>query len=254
MDAAIGRAVEILTAAQRPAALTGAGISVSSGIPAFRGAQGLWERYDPEEYAHIDGFRAAPEKVWKMLGEMYTVIDGAVPTAAHLALADMEAAGRLGGVITANVDGLHQAAGSRRVIEFHGSFRTLVCLECGRHYNPVAGVLPPAGIPRCESCDIVLKPDVVLFGETIPVRAQEEALALAAAADVMLVIGTSAVVYPVSDLPLITARHGGRIIEINLEATDLSRVAAVSLCAPADEVLPEIARRVMDRSNPLCGR
>jgi NAD-dependent deacetylase len=246
INAAIERATEILVAARSVVALTGAGISVSSGIPAFRGAQGLWERYDPDEYAHIDAFRAAPEKVWGMLGEMYAVIAGAAPSLAHRALAQLEAAGRLRGIITANVDGLHQAAGSRRVIEYHGSFRQLVCLNCGRYYDIAACVLPPAGIPRCESCATVLKPKVVFFGEAIPSVAQQDAVTAAATADAMLVIGTSAVVHPISDLPALTARGGGTVIEVNLVPTALSRrVARISIFAPADEVLSEITRRLM---------
>lgn len=236
----ISRAISLLREAKRVVALTGAGISVDSGIPAFRGSQGLWEYYDPQEYAHIDAFIANPGKVWRMLAEMLNLVFQARPNPAHLALAELEADGCLQSIITQNVDGLHQAAGSKRVIEFHGNTKRLICLSCGKQQGIKSNddfSLPPL----CPDCQAVMKPDVVFFGEAIPETAQSNATVAATQADVMLVIGTSAVVYPVADLPLVTKRNGGKIIEINLEPSPLSKkISDLVIFDSASIVLPAL--------------
>ena len=237
----INQAVSWLRDARRVVALTGAGISVDSGIPAFRGSQGLWAHYDPQEYAHIEAFNADPEKVWNMLAEMLKVVFAARPNPAHQALAELETKGYLQSVITQNVDGLHQEAGSKRVIEFHGNTRKLVCLSCGREQqiNSLEDFPLP---PRCLQCREILKPDVVFFGEAIPQAAHDNAVLAATRADVMLVIGTSAVVYPVADLPWMTKQNGGRIIEINLELSPLSKkLSDLVILDSASVVLPALA-------------
>jgi NAD-dependent deacetylase len=201
-------------------ALTGAGISVESGIPAFRGSQGLWDRYDPLEYAHIEAFLADPGKVWRMLAELGRMVDQARPNPAHLALAQLEDGGHLKAVITQNIDALHQRAGNREVIEFHGNGQRLRCLQCGKVFAKEAislSVLPP----RCP-CQGILKPEVVFFGEPIPVPASQRAFELARTCEVMLVIGTSALVAPASQLPWTAKQNGAVLIEINLERTHLS--------------------------------
>lgn len=246
IDDRIDSVVEMLkTAGGRSVVLTGAGISVASGIPAFRGSQGLWNKYDPFVYAEIGNFRRHPEKAWEMLAEMFKVIEAAAPNPAHRALAELEERGFLQGVITQNVDSLHQAAGSRRVVEFHGSNRDLVCLECAFRrpgFSLADGESLP---PRCPECQSPLKPDVVFFGEAIPPRALDEATQLARAAKLMLVVGTSANVYPAAEMPLLTRQAGGRVVEINLESTPLTgSVAALTIFAPADEILPEIVSRL----------
>jgi NAD-dependent deacetylase len=179
-----------LREAKRAVALTGAGISVDSGIPAFRGSQGLWEHYDPQKYAHIDAFITNPGKVWCMLAEMLTVVFQARPNPAHRALAELEANGHLQSIITQNVDALHQAAGNKRVIAFHGNTRRLICLSCGNQQR----IKSPAGFPTpppCPDCQAVMKqPDVVFLGEAIPKAAHDSAVLAATQADVMLVIGT----------------------------------------------------------------
>jgi NAD-dependent deacetylase len=214
------KAAEVLVSRGNAVALTGAGISVESGIPSFRGSQGMWAKYDPAEYASLGAFLRNPEKVWEMFSEMIAVLAGAVPNAAHLGLAELERMGILRSVITQNVDGLHQAAGSRRVIEYHGNPGELVCLTCWKRYpsmEKIAGGIPP----RCE-CGEILKPDVALFGEPIPWAAQEEAESEAQACAVLLVIGTSAQVAPACDIPRIAKEHGAFIIEINPEETFLT--------------------------------
>jgi NAD-dependent protein deacetylase/lipoamidase len=201
-------------------ALTGAGMSVDSGIPAFRGSQGLWDRYDPMEFAHIDAFRANPKKVWQMLVELENIVAQAQPNAAHWALAQLEEMGHLKAIITQNIDALHQMAGSKEVIEFHGNGQRLVCLSCGNLFPKDAVSLNELP-PRC-SCKGILKPDVVFFGEPIPLEASQLAFQVTEECDLMLVVGTSAVVAPASHLPFLAKQQGATIVEINLERTHLS--------------------------------
>ena len=219
---------------------------MESGIPAFRGAQGLWERFDPAEYATIGAFLHHPEKVWEMLSELIGVLSQASPNAAHRGLAELERMGTLRSVITQNVDGLHQAGGSRRVIEYHGNPRELVCLSCGKRYPSLKKIRE--GIPpRCD-CGTVLKPDVVFFGEPIPWRAQEESDEEARTCGTLLVIGTSAEVAPACDLPGIAKGRGASIVEINPEETLLtSRITDIYLPANASE---GVARLIELLKNP----
>jgi NAD-dependent deacetylase len=215
-------AADALLSRRNAVALTGAGISVESGIPAFRGTQGMWKKYDPMEYATIDAFFRDPEKVWSMLSEMVDLLARASPNPAHVGLADLERMGILRSVITQNVDGLHQAAGSRKVIEFHGNAEELLCLSCWARYPSRAKILE--GIPPRCSCGKILKPDLVLFGEPIPWTAQDEAESEADSCAVLLVIGTSAQVTPACEIPRLSKRRGAFIIEINPEETPLTRM------------------------------
>ncbi len=223
-DRIFREAAETLRARGNAVALTGAGISVESGIPAFRGTQGMWEKYDPMEYATIGAFRQDPEKVWGMLSEMVDLFSRAAPNAAHIGLAEMERRGVLRSVVTQNVDGLHQAAGSRRVIEFHGNVEELICLSCWNRYP--SRVKIREGIPPRCACGTILKPNLVLFGEPIPWDAQEEAENQAKRCSVLLVIGTSAQVAPACDIPLLSKGSGAVIIEINPEETPLTKSVA----------------------------
>lgn len=237
------RLAQDVRASRATVALTGAGISVESGIPPFRGRGGLWERFDPEQYAHISAFRRDPGRVWEMLVELLRIIGQARPNPAHLALAELERMGYLRCVITQNVDGLHQEAGSRRVIEFHGNNRTLVCLECGQRYG-MQEVSLEALPPRCR-CGGVLKPDVVFFGEPIPPEALEEAVREARGCDLMLAIGTSAVVYPAAGLPELAKRSGAKVVEVNPEPTPLTdRVSDYLIPASASQVLPPLVEEL----------
>ena len=239
---AFERAAEIILEADGQAtALTGAGISVASGIPAFRGSQGLWDKYDPFEYAEIRSFRSQPEKVWKMLGEMLDVVEKAQPNKAHKSLAKLEEKGLLRTLITQNVDGLHQAAGNRKVIEFHGATRHLCCLECDWRWVNFKLSESKSLPPRCQECGAILKPDVVFFGDPIPKWALLEASSAAEKSKVMLVVGTSANVHPAAEMPILTKKAGGKVIEINLEPTSLSGpVSDLTILGPAAEVLSEI--------------
>lgn len=221
MDELIGKAAADLTAAQHVIALTGAGISVESGIPPFRGKGGLWEKIDPLEYAHIDSFLNEPAKVWDVLIRgMKEVLDQALPNDAHRGLARLEQLGILKTVITQNVDGLHQAAGSTDVIEFHGTFAWQCCLDCGRR-RPTHTVELDRLPPRCD-CGGTLRPECIFFGEPIPYRHLERSQRLARQCDVILVVGTSAMVQPAASLPVISKSCGARVIEINTEPTPLT--------------------------------
>ena len=214
-------------------ALTGAGISVPSGIPDFRTpGTGTWANVDPMEVAHIDAWRADPERFWRFYGHRFHVLEDKRPNAAHAALVELERRGRLHAVITQNIDRLHRKAGTRELVEVHGSIDTSSCLACGARY-PLGEVrarldTDPAGIPRCD-CGRPLKPDVVLFGEWLPEAAIDRAFALAGAADVLLCVGTSLEVHPVAGLPGITAAAGGAVAVVTQGATPWDDRADVRL-------------------------
>jgi len=237
----IREAVRLLAGRRTAVVLTGAGISVESGIPSFRGAQGMWEKFDPMEYATLHAFMQSPRKVWEMLSEMVSVCGGAVPNAAHKGLAALEETGVVRAVITQNVDGLHQAAGSRRVIEYHGNMEELVCVSCWKRY-PTRENWTPGAVPLCD-CGEILKPNVVLFGEPIPWFAQEEAEEEARTCGVLVVIGTSAQVFPACDIPRIAKESGAAVIEINPEPTLLTAtVTDIHLRGSASEVLRSLGK------------
>lgn len=241
----IKRAAKVIKGGKFVVALTGAGISVESGIPAFRGSQGLWDRYDPFEYAHISSFYRNPEKVWNMLRELYDICLRAEPNPAHYALAKLEEAGILKAIITQNVDGLHQRAGSKEVIEFHGNGETLACVDCKQKFR-ITEVDYRNSVPRC-SCGGLLKPDIVFFGEMIPHVALERSVELTKKSDVFLVIGTSAQVYPAGGLPVMAKERGSIVVEINLEPTPLTNtVTDVFISGKAGEVLPKLISLVLD--------
>ena len=240
----IERAAEVLASARVGVALTGAGVSAESGIPTFRGEGGLWTEYDPVKVASIDSFLADPAAYWRVSRERGAVALAAHPNPGHQALAALERAGRLEAIITQNTDGLHQASGSRHVIELHGSGRTVQCLECGRP-EPRAKVQTRLAVempPRCQSCGgAVLKPTVVLFGEPMPAGAVNEAFGLARRADVILVVGSSLVVYPAAEIPLEAVRSGARMVVVNAEPTPFDRFAEVVIHGRSGEVLPRLA-------------
>jgi NAD-dependent deacetylase len=231
----------------RIVAFTGAGTSVESGIPDFRSQGGLWERFDPAVFATIEAFLADPVRVWEMIREMDAIVLRARPNPAHLGLARLEALGLCLGVITQNIDNLHQAAGSRRVIEFHGNGQRLICLQCGVTC-PAAEVRARWAEefpPRCPVCHRVLKPDLVFFGEPIPPAASREAMRLAQQAGVCLVVGTSAVVAPASYVPLVAKKMGALVIEVNVEPTVLTgELADITLIGQAGEVIPALVSEI----------
>ena len=221
MSDLIKQAAVDLAGSDNVVVLTGAGISVESGIPPFRGKGGVWERVDPMEYATIDAFMRDPGRVWDVLvREMKNCIDRSRPNDAHYGLATLEKMGIVKTVITQNVDGLHQAAGSTDVIEFHGNFAWLRCMECGQREE--TRKIAMAEIPPRCSCGGILRPEVIFFGEQIPTAALMRSEQIASRCDIMLVVGTSAVVQPAAYMPVVAKNSGARVIEINPERTPLT--------------------------------
>jgi len=214
-------------------ALTGAGISVPSGIPDFRSpGTGLWAGVNPMEVAHIDAWRAHPERFWSFYGERFQTLRDKQPNGAHRALAELERRGRLDAVITQNIDMLHRKAGTAHLVEVHGTIESSSCLECGERW-PLEAVRArmaedPAGVPRCD-CSLPLKPDVVLFGEYLPEAALERAMQLCANADVLLCVGSSLEVHPVAGLPGVTWRAGGALAIVTMGPTPWDARATVKL-------------------------
>jgi NAD-dependent deacetylase len=222
--------------------LTGAGISVASGIPDFRSPGGLWSRYDPMKVATADALEDDPEAVWTFIMDAIGVMDKARPNPAHLALAELEAAGLVQAIVTQNIDGLHQRAGSQNVIEFHGSMACYRCNHCGApHDASKAASVTAATAPWRCSCGGVVRPDIVFFGEAISLDALNKSGQLACGAELTLIVGTSCEVAPASSLPGITRQYGGKLAEINLERSRLARLCDVSVSARAEEALPLLA-------------
>ena len=216
--------------------LTGAGISTESGIPDFRTPTGIWAQYDPTEYATIDAFRRDPEKVWEFYALRLEVLGRAEPNAGHLALAELERRGLVQAIVTQNIDGLHQRAGSENVIEVHGSIRTASCLRCGEQ------VPLEQAMPRCGECGEILKPDVVMFGEVLPPGAMERASELARGAGLLLVVGSTLEVYPVAGLPDETRAAGGARAIVNRGPTQYDTVADLKIDAGAGDTLSTLLR------------
>jgi NAD-dependent deacetylase len=237
------RLAQLIVEAQPCVVLTGAGVSTESGIPDFRSRIGIWATYDPMEYATIDAFRRDPAKVWDFYSKRLEVLEQVRPNAAHAALAELEQRGLVEAVVTQNVDRLHQAAGSLRVIEVHGSIRSASCLVCG-HREEYGRVVELGPVPRCVACRAVLKPDVVMFGELLPFEAMEEASALARAAGLLLVIGSSLEVYPVAGLPDETLRAGGRLAIVNRGQTAYDHRADLTIDASAAETIDAVALHI----------
>jgi NAD-dependent deacetylase len=224
--------------AQPCVVLTGAGVSTESGIPDFRSREGIWASYDPAEVASLDGFRRDPARVWEFYARRLAVHAEAEPNDAHRALARLEELGLVEAVVTQNVDGLHQRAGSRNVVEVHGSIRGGVCTSC-RAQVGAERVLAGLPLPMCE-CGEPLKPGVVLFGELLPVAALEYATALARQARLLLVVGSTLEVYPVAGLPLETLRTGGTLAIVNRGPTALDSETQFRLEGNAATILREI--------------
>jgi NAD-dependent deacetylase len=235
-------ALERLTALverRRPCVvLTGAGISTESGVPDFRSAGGIWAEFDPLEVATLDAFLAQPERVWDFYALRLRDLASVEPNDGHLALAELEERGWVEALVTQNVDGLHARAGSRDVVEVHGSIGGADCLACGRHEDDVARLLP---LPRCPRCGEILKPGVVMFGELLPEAAIDRATRLAQEAPLLLVVGTSLEVWPVAGLPAETLANGGRLAIVNRDPTALDPRADVVVHAAAGGTLAAVA-------------
>ncbi len=245
---AAARLAGLIQEARSVVALTGAGISVPSGIPDFRTpGTGLWENVNPMEVAHIDVFRGNPERFWHFYGHRFQSLEAKAPNRAHELLVELEQAGRLDAVITQNIDRLHERAGTRRLVEMHGTISHSSCLRCGARYE-LADVRSRLaadlrGVPRCD-CGDPLKPDVVLFGEYLPAGALARAEELARGADLLLCIGSSLEVYPVAQLPAVTLSRGGRVAIVTQGPTPFDGSACVRLDGDVVDELESVLARL----------
>ena len=236
MNDKIKQAAQLIKNSSRTVAFTGAGISVESGIPPFRGEGGLWSRYDPI-ILDIDYFKQNTKEAWAVIKELfYDFMGKAEPNAAHLALAEMEKAGFLHSIITQNIDNLHQKAGNSEVYEFHGNSRDLICMDCSTTYKVAdidLSVLPP----KCNKCGGILKPDFVFFGEPIPEPANSKSWAEADNADLFILIGTTGEIMPASMIPFRAKEKGKKIIEINITTSNYTSMADIFLQDKATEMM-----------------
>ncbi len=246
---AIEFAADLLRQARRVVVLTGAGISTPSGIPDFRSeGTGLWSRDEPMEVASLSTFRTAPEKFYGWFRPLARHIFNADPNAAHHALADLEAAGRIHCIATQNIDTLHQKAGSKNVVELHGTLATLSCSQCYKQIDAslvLYAFVDRGEIPHCSECGAVMKPDVILFGEQLPQKAWYEAQREARNCDLMIVAGSSLEVLPVAGLPMQALDRGAHLIIINNSPTYLNVRADAVFSEDVASVLPELAERVL---------
>ncbi|HEY6836962.1 MAG TPA: NAD-dependent deacylase [Gaiellaceae bacterium] len=240
---------ELIRRRQPCVVLTGAGVSTESGIPDFRSPGGLWAQFDPLEYGSIEAFRRDPRKVWSFYKPRISMLTEAEPNPAHTALAELEQLGLLEAVVTQNIDLLHERAGSRVVVEVHGSIRTATCLGCGRSYEleRVLELLAEAEAPECTDCGELLKPDVVFFGELLPTAAIGRAYELARRARLLLVVGSALEVHPVAGLPLETIGTGGELAIVNRGPTAFDAQASLKIDASAGEVLSQVVDELRPR-------
>ena len=233
---------ELIKKSKFAIAFTGAGISVESGIPPFTGAGGLWNKYDPK-FIELSFFYSNPKKSWEEMRKIFFNSMGtAQPNKAHEVLADMETKGLLKGIITQNIDGLHQAAGSKNVVEFHGTIHTLACLDCSLRYN-VSETDISQDIPRCPSCNGILKPDFVFYGEGINKNNYDKSLKMANNADLVIIVGTAGQVMPACYMPFTAQRNGAKIIEVNtLESSFTSQITNYFFQTKATEFFGELEK------------
>ncbi len=253
LTADIERAAEVILRARYVVALTGAGMSVESGIPPFRGPGGLWTKHGEPPMNGYQRFLADPAKAWRErlspsgpMRELWETLRAAQPNPGHHALAELEAAGILRCVITQNIDNLHRAAGSARLAEIHGNATLIRCIQCVSRFareEISTHELPP----RCPRCDGVLKSDTVSFGEPIPPDVLERCFEEADRCDCMVVAGTSATVYPAAQFPLDVRQRGGDVIEINLYESELTPYSSISLRGSSATVLPQLVTSIGQR-------
>lgn len=239
MNEKIKYTAEILLKSNSTIAYTGAGISVESGIPPFRGDNGLWNKYDPN-VLDLDQFHSYPHESWKVIKEIfYDFFGNAKPNAAHYGLAELEKLGLLHAIVTQNIDNLHTDAGSKEVYEFHGNSRMLVCTNCSKKYVAQHKIIE--NLPTCDDCSKVLKPDFIFFGEMIPEIAYRKSVEAARKAKVVIIVGSTGEVYPAAQIPVIARQNGAKIIEVNPEESLFTnQITDVFLQGKASEVIPEL--------------
>ncbi len=253
LDILAGRVAELIIGAKKVVVFTGAGISTESGIPDFRSPGGIWDRFDPDDFTY-QKFIRNPEtrrKQWLMLRDSGLVTE-AMPNPAHYAIAELDKMGKLDFVITQNIDNLHQKAGvpAAKVLELHGSMQRAVCLDCGQRY-PFARIKlrldSGEEIPDCENCHGILKPDAVLFGETLPEGVLREASLRSTNCDLFIVVGSSLVIYPAAYMPQYAVVSGAKLVIINMSSTPLDKKAIVLLRAKAGEAMAQVIAELKQR-------
>ena len=253
IDTLISRVADLIVEADRVVVFTGAGVSTESGIPDFRSPGGIWERFDPDDFTYqkLISSPEARKKWWQIFQERGLTTD-AEPNPAHLALAELDKLGKLDCVITQNIDNLHQKGGlpDDKVFELHGNMSWIVCLGCGRRYPAEqiqARLDEGEEIPECESCQGILKPDIVLFGEALPEKVFEEASRRSSHADLFMVIGSTLIVYPAAYMPVYAADSGAKLVIINLSSTPMDKQASVLIKAKAGETMSKVIKRVKEK-------
>lgn len=240
---AIDSLAQDLVQANTIVAFSGAGISSESGIPTYRGAGGLWTKYDPNLYANINHFTLDPSYYWNFFKEVrYPILKKARPNRAHFVLAELESMGKLGSVITQNIDGLHQEAGSSRVIELHGNTRVMVCTDCFHEYSidEAYAFLEKEIPPLCPDCRGILRPDVIFFGEPLKPQVLDDAYREADSCDFLIAVGSSLVVSPAADIPVTAKRGGAKLAILNIDPTPLDDIADYVISEPAGDILTKI--------------
>jgi NAD-dependent deacetylase len=231
----------LLRTAESICVLTGAGISAESGIETFRGSNGLWSKLKPEELASFDAFMRNPELVWEWYNYRKKIILDVKPNPAHSALARLEELANDFTLVTQNIDNLHRRAGSKNILELHGNIERSYCIGCGKYFSQVE-ITSEKKVPRCPSCNGIIRPDVVWFGEMLPEGVFETAVEAANRCELFFCIGTSAVVYPAASLPLTARNNGSYVVEINMEKTEISHNVQETLLGKAGEILPDLIR------------
>ncbi len=247
--------IQRLINARHVGVLTGAGVSAESGVATFREAEGLWSRFKPEELANVHAFLNNPVLVQQWYRERRRIAQEALPNQGHLALSrleqECERSYKEFTLITQNVDNLHQRAGSKNLVELHGNISRSYCMECKKEANEAEIYAADPGTPvRCGSCEGLVRPDVVWFGEMLPSNAIEYAFAAAQRASVFLSVGTSAVVYPAADIPVLAKDYGAYVVEINVEPSAISSMLDETVIGPAGEVLPALVETVCSARAP----
>jgi NAD-dependent deacetylase len=232
--------LDALKRAKRVAVLTGAGISAESGVPTFRGTDGIWKKFKPEELATVQAFMSNPKLVWEWYLHRREIAGKIAPNPGHLALVEMEKHYDDFTLITQNVDGLHRLAGSKNLLEIHGNIKKNKCLDCNEPYLGEIN-LDSGELPRCR-CGGKIRPDVVWFGEMLPEKEIGAAFDAASRAELFFSCGTSALVHPAASMPMTARRNGAYLVEINLEPTPLTEFANFSIQGKSGEILPEIVR------------
>jgi len=233
---------EKLKTSKKICILTGAGISAESGVPTFRDKEGFWAKLKPEELANLDAFMKNPTLVWEWYSHRKRVLQGVTPNPGHHALVEMQKLCEEWTLVTQNVDGLHQRAGSLGVLEVHGNIERSFCIACGEFAADILLDEKSKKLPRCEKCGDLLRPDVVWFGENLPVKILNQSMDAARNCDLFFSIGTSTIVYPAAALPFIAHDSGAYVVEVNPQTTDLSRVADCVLTGKAGEIMPEVVK------------